>query len=73
MRIVTWNLGYMTPGIYKGEAIRDQQWNYLLSLNPEVMLVQECRPDDLAKVQEADASFRTSTRRGRSSSAAAPR
>jgi exonuclease III len=55
MRIVTWNLAYMTPGTYKGAAIREQQWRFLLSLNADVMLLQECRPDDLRKVEDADA------------------
>lgn len=53
MRIVTWNLGYWTPGKYSAVANRQEQWRFLLSLEPDVICAQECRPDDLATVEDA--------------------
>jgi exonuclease III len=47
MRVVTWNLGYWTPGPYNAVANREKQWQFLLGLNADVICVQECRPQDL--------------------------
>jgi exonuclease III len=52
MHVVTWNLGFMTPATYKAPAIRQRQWRFLLSLNADVMFLQECRPDDLSEVEQ---------------------
>jgi hypothetical protein len=57
MRVVTWNLAYMTPGTYKATTIREQQWQFLLGLDADLMLLQECRPDDLATVAGSDAGY----------------
>lgn len=50
MRVVSWNLGYWTPGTYKGVYNRRRQWDYLLGLEPTIALLQECRPEDLANL-----------------------
>jgi exonuclease III len=44
---VTWNLAYMKPGRYKTIANRRRQWALLAALEPDIALLQECRPDDL--------------------------
>jgi hypothetical protein len=49
MRVISWNLGYMKPAHYKTYAIRERQWSALMALGPDVALLQECRPTDLAK------------------------
>lgn len=53
MRIVTWNLGYWTPGKYSAVANRAEQWKFLLSLDPDVICAQECRPGDLQALEGA--------------------
>jgi len=49
MRVVSWNLAYWKPGRYKTVENRRRQWSYLLGLEPDVALLQECRPTDLQK------------------------
>jgi endonuclease/exonuclease/phosphatase family metal-dependent hydrolase len=51
MRLVSWNLGYWTPGRYSGIANRQEKWRFLLSLEPDVICVQECRPGDLQGIE----------------------
>jgi exonuclease III len=53
VRVVTWNLGYWTPGKFNSIANRQRQWRFLLRLAPDLMLLQECRPEDLATVDGA--------------------
>ncbi|NCT90981.1 hypothetical protein GXB85_08485 [Cellulomonas sp. APG4] len=48
MRVVTWNLAYMKPSRHKTPANRRRQWALLAALAPDVALLQECRPADLA-------------------------
>jgi len=47
MRVVSWNLAYMTPGKYKAHKNRRRQWSLIASLDPDIILLQECRPEDL--------------------------
>lgn len=47
MRILTWNMAYMTPSTYKSVANRKRQWALLAALQPDIALLQECRPTDL--------------------------
>src|SRR5262245_63405466 len=49
MRIVSWNMGYMKPAAYKTIANRRRQWSLLAALAPDIALLQECRPGDLAE------------------------
>ena len=46
MRVVSWNLAYMTPAKYKAHENRYRQWSYIASLKPDIVLLQECRPED---------------------------
>lgn len=48
MRLVSWNLAYMKPGAFKTIDNRRRQWALLAALLPDVALLQECRPDDIA-------------------------
>ena len=60
MRVVTWNLAYWTPSaVYNTVGNRRRQWHFLLSLNADVILLQECRPGDLATVDDAASGYRT--------------
>lgn len=45
---MTWNMAYMKPGRYKSKQNRRRQWALLAAISPDVALLQECRPDDLA-------------------------
>lgn len=49
VRVVSWNLAYMKPGSFKTISNRQRQWALLAALAPDVALLQECRPDDLAQ------------------------
>ncbi len=49
MRVVSWNLAYWKPGHYKTLENRRRQWAHLLALNPDVVLLQECRPGDFTR------------------------
>lgn len=51
--MVTWNLAYWTPGAFNSIPNQQRQWRFLLDLDPDVMLVQECRLEDLAAYGEA--------------------
>jgi exonuclease III len=52
MRLVTWNLGHMTPAThYKEPENRDRQWRFLLDLNAHIMMLQECLLDDLPEFE----------------------
>jgi len=51
--VVTWNLAYWTPGAFNSIPNQQRQWRFLLDLDPDVMLVQECRLEDLAAVDGA--------------------
>lgn len=46
MRVVSWNLAYWKPGRYKTVANRRRQWALLAALQPDIALLQECRPED---------------------------
>lgn len=47
VRVVSWNLGYWTPGCgFNTVANRQAVWEYLADLGPDVVLAQECRPED---------------------------
>jgi len=48
LRVLSWNLGYHTPGSFKARTNRRRQWALLLALDPDIALLQECRPEDLA-------------------------
>src|SRR4051794_17789646 len=48
MRVVSWNMAYWKPGHFKTQVNRQRQWALLMALAPDVALLQECRPDDLA-------------------------
>lgn len=59
LRVVSWNLGYWTPGAgYKTIVNRTRQWEWLASLDPDLVLVQECRPEDVVSKLPAEASDR---------------
>jgi len=58
VRVVTWNLGYWTPSaVYNTLDNRKRAWRFLLSLDADVILVQESRPDDLAAVEKAESEY----------------
>ena len=47
MRVVSWNLAYMKPAQFKEVENRRRQWKFLGSLQPDIAMLQECRPEDL--------------------------
>jgi len=49
MRVISWNLAYWTPGRYKSHKNRRRQWSFIASLEPDIGLIQECRPEDLQR------------------------
>lgn len=53
MRVLTWNMAYMKPGRYKGTPNRRRQWALLAAIAPDIALLQECRPSDLASLAPA--------------------
>lgn len=53
MRVVTWNMAYMKPSRHKSVANRRRQWALLGALAPDIALLQECRPTDLATLAPA--------------------
>jgi endonuclease/exonuclease/phosphatase family metal-dependent hydrolase len=48
VRVVSWNLAYGKPGRFKTIENRRKQWALLAALAPDIALLQECRPNDLA-------------------------
>ncbi len=45
--MISWNLGYWTTGApYRTIANREGQWEWLARLQPDIALMQECRPED---------------------------
>jgi exonuclease III len=56
MRVVSWNMAYWKPARYKSDANRQRQWSALMVLSPDIALLQECRPDDLATLAPSWAS-----------------
>jgi endonuclease/exonuclease/phosphatase family metal-dependent hydrolase len=55
--VVTWNLAYMTPATYRADLIRERQWRFLFGLDADVMMLQECRPNDLAGFEPDHAHY----------------
>jgi len=47
MRVVSWNLAYMKPARFKEVENRRRQWEFLGDLQPDIAMLQECRPEDL--------------------------
>jgi len=47
MRVVSWNLAYMKPAGFKKVENRRRQWEFLGGLQPDIAMLQECRPEDL--------------------------
>jgi exonuclease III len=50
MRVVSWNLAYMKPARFKEVENRRRQWEFLGSLQPDIAMLQECRPEDLTNL-----------------------
>jgi exonuclease III len=50
MRVVSWNLAYMKPARFKEVENRHRQWEFLRSLQPDIAMLQECRPEDLTNL-----------------------
>lgn len=48
MRVLTWNMAYMKPSGHKSIPNRRRQWALLGAVAPDIALLQECRPADLA-------------------------
>jgi hypothetical protein len=48
MRAISWNMAYWKPSTYKTVENRRRQWSLIAALAPDVALLQECRPADLA-------------------------
>lgn len=48
MRVISWNMAYWKPAGFNSLANRRRQWSLLGALSPDVALLQECRPSDLA-------------------------
>lgn len=47
LTVVSWKLGYWTPGGgFNTVANRQAVWEYLADVGPDVVLAQECRPED---------------------------
>lgn len=53
MRVMTWNLGFWTPGGFKSIENRRRQWSLIAALAPDVALLQECRPEDFTQAAPA--------------------
>jgi len=50
MRVVSWNLAYMKPAGFKKVENRRRQWEFLGALQPDIAMLQECRPADLTNL-----------------------
>lgn len=50
MRVVSWNLAYMKPAKFKEVENRRRQWEFLGALQPDIAMLQECRPEDLTNL-----------------------
>jgi len=50
MRVVSWNLAYMKPAGFKEVENRRRQWEFLGALQPDIAMLQECRPEDLTNL-----------------------
>ena len=48
MRVLSWNMAYWKPGRFNTVANRRRQWALIGALCPDIALLQECRPPDLA-------------------------
>ena len=48
MDVMSWNMGYWKPSHYRTIENRRRQWALVAALSPDVALLQECRPEDLA-------------------------
>jgi endonuclease/exonuclease/phosphatase family metal-dependent hydrolase len=49
LRLLSWNLAYGKPAAYKSIQNRQRQWALIGALAPDIVLLQECRPDDINK------------------------
>jgi hypothetical protein len=48
MRVLSWNMAYWKPGRFNNVTNRRRQWALIAALAPDIALLQECRPPDLA-------------------------
>ena len=49
MKVISWNLAYWKPAHFKSRENRCRQWTHLLALEPDIVLLQECRPTDFER------------------------